>query len=177
MILGVHLRFATLAGGANMLRSCVGKVPFGHEAPTAVLLQTSPGHPRRNTIGTRVSIFRIPIAVVWVFVTAACGWTPVGVMEPEFSGTATRLLHQDDVVSIRINQIPAPVVGSGEREVRIHPNTTLVIRERDGTYRSAGVEEIVIGAILRVKTTGVEYRSDPPLYDATWVEIVLPPPV
>jgi hypothetical protein len=120
------------------------------------------------------SRFRIATAVVSFSVAAACGSTPVGVNEPDFSGTATRLQRQGEVVSVRITQFPLPATGTGEREVRIHPTTVLVIRQRDGSYRAATTEEIVIGATLQVKTTGIEYRSDPPQYDATWIAIVLP---
>jgi len=98
------------------------------------------------------------------------------VITPDFAGTATSLRRHGDVVSVLIDQVQPPPAGVVKREVHIHPNTTLVIRQRDGVYRTATAEEIVIGSILRVKTTGVEYRSDPPQYDATWVEIVLPLP-
>jgi hypothetical protein len=130
----------------------------------------------RDTMVALRSLFRVAPAALSFFVAAACGSTPVEVNDPDFSGTATRLQRQGDVVSVHIGQLPPPATGVAERVVHIHPNTTLVIRERDGSYRRATADEIVIGAILRVKTTGVEYRSLPPQYDATWVEIVLPLP-
>ena len=110
------------------------------------------------------------------FVVAACGSTPLEVdelPEPDFSGTTTMIRQQGDILSVNI----APSASNThERVVHVRPSTTLVIRERDGEYREVTTQNIVIGAILRVKTTGVEYRSLPPQYDATWIEIIPPLP-
>jgi hypothetical protein len=130
----------------------------------------------RTMVTLSASLIRVASAALTIATAAACGSTPVEPTEPDFTGTAASLQRQTDVVTVRLTQLQPPRAGYTERVVHIHPSTIMVIRQRDGSYRAATADEIVIGAILRVKTTGVEYRSDPPQYDATWVELILPLP-
>lgn len=93
---------------------------------------------------------------------------------PDFSGTAAVPQEQGEILTVLVTIDPSEAGGVPQRRVHVHPNTLLLLRERDGTYRRVARSEIVPGAILRVKTTGVEYRSDPPQYDAVWIEIIPP---
>jgi hypothetical protein len=125
-----------------------------------------------------LSVLRVATAVLSFSVVTGCGSTPVEAEPPvpDFTGKAVSIEHRmSDVVSVLINDLRPPPEGY-QRVVHIDPGTVIVIRQRNGVYGKVGADEIVVGAILSVKTTGVEMRSLPPQYDATWIEIIPPLP-
>ena len=122
------------------------------------------------------SVLRVGAATLSFLAVSACGSTPVEVREPDFIGTATRVDQRGDDVEVWMNAFPQSTAGAGERIIHVERGTTLSMRERDGTAREVTGRDIVVGSILRVKATGVELRTLPPQYYATWVEIIPPLP-
>ena len=120
------------------------------------------------------SVVGILAAVLSTSVTSACGKTPVdaGVSAHDFAGTVVSTGQTQNSVTVLIWD-SSPPSGYEERLIHILPDTRLV-REQGGALVTATPDEIVIGAIVRVKTTGVERRSIPPQYDAIWMEIIPP---
>ena len=59
-----------------------------------------------------------------------------------------------------------------QKVVWVTPQTQIEVLQRGGVFSAGTVVDIVVGARLRVLTTGAELRSLPPQYQATRVSVL-----
>ena len=112
----------------------------------------------------------------------SCSTTPVETefefepVTPDFSGTVESVREASGRVTIvLVNSTPPPSTDNSRRIVHVGPGTAVAERGRDGIYRPVQPSVIAVGAVLHVKTTGVELRSLPPQYFAVQIVVVTPP--
>jgi hypothetical protein len=107
--------------------------------------------------------------------------SPLDVTVADFEGTVESVQQGVNGTAVVIGDIePAPGPGpsgdpAGElflkKHVWIVANSSVLVRQPDGSLRSGSAADIAAGARVRVKTTGAEVRTLPPQYYARWVEV------
>jgi hypothetical protein len=107
--------------------------------------------------------------------------SPLDVTVADFEGTVESVQQDVNGTAVVIGDIePAPGPGpagdpAGEfylkKQVWIVANSSVLVRQPDGSLRSGSAADIAVGTRVRVKTTGTEVRTLPPQYYARWVEV------
>ncbi len=109
---------------------------------------------------------------------AACGGIlPGGPADArgEFTGVIATVQPGTVVTRVLVTVTEGSELSTSRSEqlyLRVTKDTEIVVPQADGTLTAGGVRDLVVGARVRARHTGVEFRSNPPQYPATRVEIL-----
>jgi hypothetical protein len=108
----------------------------------------------------------VALAVVWAGCTSSLAPPSP---DPQIVGSVVATDWAGLSVYVRVRR-ETPVNGVSEVMVRIDPGVTVVARTADG-LEDAAATDLRLGDIVAIWHSGVELRSNPPGYFATFVEI------
>lgn len=115
------------------------------------------------------TILRGLLAVLTVVVSACASSTAPG--EADLAGTVLEVAPQGAYHIVRIMRSGTTASGpESEALVHVTGTTPVLIPSVEGVAGGT-ITDLRVGTRVRVKTTGVEYRSLPPQYRAVWVEL------
>lgn len=106
--------------------------------------------------------------ILGALLLAACNTGALDVTDADFQGAVDRVTAEPDGHLVRLTAVePSPTV----RLVSITDRTSIFVREAGGSLIPGTFQDIQPGNTVRVRTTGIEMRSDPPQYVAVWIEV------
>ena len=100
----------------------------------------------------------------------SCSPSPLDPADADFHGTVNAVRLVQGGADIKLTNV-SPAQGSSTKVVLVGPTTEIRLLGANRRESVAELSDVSVGAVVAVKTSGTEYRSDPPQYEATWIAI------
>jgi hypothetical protein len=106
---------------------------------------------------------------------AACDGGPTRPTDFDFAGRVKYVEMHDQYIDVGLESFEQGQ--TVQRILWVLPSTFVSTRVQNETFwRTGDIHDIAVGSDISVKTDGFARRSNPPQFEAIWVEVVLPKP-
>lgn len=122
------------------------------------------------------TFFRLASAVLVGTVILGCDLDEECPDDRFVTGHIISISQEASTFRLHLRRVPAARRAQVEEAIaRFSKSTPIILKRADGSLASGDTDDLMPTAVARVCITGVEYRSDPPQYDATKIAILSSP--
>ena len=105
---------------------------------------------------------------------AACVGSTAPAGDPDLVGTVARVGTRPRPATVLVGDLQVPAAGYEAGVALDVGSARIYVRLPDGRLARGRVSDVAVGAAVRAGSTGIELRSLPPQWEATWVEVTPP---
>lgn len=108
-------------------------------------------------------------------VAAACARPSAPARPPDLVGVVAEVGPLGRPATVRVGDVRVPAAGYEAGVALDLGRAPIFVRRPGGALARGGPADVAVGAAVRAWSTGVERRSRPPQWDATWIEVTPAP--
>ena len=111
-----------------------------------------------------------------ITLAAACGSSPSETDQSGvFVGTVGEVFtNRTPILLALVNVVEPANMGFHTIMVYVTEETQILVEDGDGSIRVGSVEDLTMGSLAKVRSTGVMWRSEPPQIKAVSIEVTEP---